>query len=439
MKFEKVKSDGMKYEYRVVFQADEIEKETLSRVAQRAKTFRMQGFRPGHVPLDIVRKNVESIIIKDVFDSFINEAYNNILKDLNVSEIATRPTYKFETQYEKGKDAVLLITFEAAPSFELQPYEFEITKIVPKVSDQEVEEAKEKLMTAAPIYEKAEEGYEIKKRDQVSYKAICYVDGVESKKKSFQNSLVVPEDIPDDAEFLKNFLGKKVKDSFDFVPANDSKLRYKIIVKSINKALLDLSQEEFAKRKGLKDLEEFNKAIKNNLENDINASAFLYHKNQILEALEKQYNFELPQDIYDQEMKNVIATVKNDLEESKKNGTASKEDLEKTDDDLKKELSDVVRKRVLLGYVLNRIAKSVNITATDNEVRQLIISEINRRPSMADYLVQYYQRNPGAVAYRKAEIIENKVISFLISKAKPTEVEKTKAEVDQIVKDLLED
>ena len=106
---------------------------------------------------------------------------------------------------------------------------------------------------------------------------------------------------------------------------------------------------------------------------------------------------------------------------------------------MKKEYADIVRKRVLLGYVLNKIAKEEKITATEKEIQQAIIAEINSNPNMAQIIVDYYSKNPEAVAYKKAEIIEYKVISFLISKAKTTEVEKTKKEIDEIVNKLLED
>ncbi|MDR3031448.1 MAG: trigger factor [Holosporales bacterium] len=439
MKFENIKSEGMRHEYKILLHADEIEKEIVSAVEERAKTFKMQGFRVGHVPLNIVRKSVEGSLIKDVFDNLINKGYAEIIKELKITDIASRPAYKFEKEYKQGKDASINIIFEAAPSFDLKSCEIEITKIVPKVSDKEIESARKNFITNAPVYENAEENYEIKPKDEATYKAICYVNGIESKKKSFQNTIIVPDTIPEGAELLQNFVGKKVKDCFDFIPATSKNLSYKIIIKSVRKALIDISEEEFAKRKGFKDLAEFNQAIKENLENEINAAAFLYHKDQILETLSKQYKFELPQNVVEQEMRNILASVKRELAESKKKGTAEEKDLNKTDDELKKEYSEVVRKRVMLGYVLNKIAKEENITVTDDEFRNVILTEINRNPSSANYLINHYSKNPGAVAYKKAEIIEQKVISLLISRSKAKKVEKTKEEVDAIVKALLED
>ena len=433
MNFENIKSDGMSLEYKVTFSAEDIESNIEKAVEKRAKTFKMQGFRPGHVPLHIVRSNVENSVIKSVFDDLISEACKSIIKKAKVQDLASKPTYKFENKYEKGKDLNLTVFIEVAPSFKLLPYEMEITKVLPKVSEKEVKEAAKAFMLDFPIYEKAEFGYAVKSKDEVSYKADCYNKGVASKKKSFSNKVIIPDVIPEDAEFLQNFIGKKVGESFDFIPATDKNLTYKITIKSIKKALMNLSIEDFAKKKDFKDAKEMQTAIKEKLEADINSQAFIYHKNQILEKLEKEYKFDLPQGILEQEMNTVLKNVKQEAE-----ATGKKPEV-KSDEELRKEYKDIVRKRVLLGYVLNKIAREEKITASEKEVQQAILAEINSSPNMAQYIVNYYSKNPEAFAYKKAEIIEYKVISFLISKAKVKEVEKTKKEIDEIVNKLLED
>lgn len=437
MNFENLKSDGMRYEYKVVLSANEIEDQILNAVKDRAKSFKMQGYRPGHVPLEIVRRNVENSIIKDVFDDLISKACREVIKDSKTKDLATRPTYKFETNYEKGKDVALTLTFEVAPDFKLQSYEMEIEKVVPNVSEKDVEEARKQLIMTSPVYEKADKNYAIHAKDEVSYHATCYNKGVESKKKSFSNTILIPDAIPEGAEFLSNFVGKKIGDSFDFTPATDKNLKYKVMVKAIKKAKTSIKPEDYAKEKGFKDLKELDEAIKSRLESEINAQAFLYHKNQILEVLEKQYKFDLPKGIVEREMESVIASIKRELAaEAEK---TKKKQPEKTDEELKKEYAEVVNKRVLLGYILNKIAKEENITATDREVQNVILTEINRNPMNANALIQYYKNNPGAISYKQAEIIEHKVIAFLLSKSKGKEVAKTKKEIDEIVNKLLEE
>lgn len=438
MKFENVKSEGMKYDYKVVLSAEEIENELIDAVSSRAKTFKMQGFRPGHVPFDIVRKSVEPRVLQDVFDKLISKACDQILKDLKITDIATRPTYKFETNYKKGKDVTLTISIEAAPSFELKDFKCKITKITPVITDQEIAEAKESLIKNNPVFEKADKDYVIKPGDRVSYTAKCFVNGVESKKKSFENSVVLPLEIPADAEFLKGFIGKKIKETFEFKPATEKNTVYHFTVKSIKQALLDLSFEEYATKSGFKTAEELEKHIRYNLERNINELSFMYHKQQILAELGQQYKFDLPETIVAQETRNVVANIKRELEKEKRKGTASEEDLKKTDEDFAKEYAELIRQRVLLGYILNKFSKKYSITASDAEVRNAIIQEANSNPLYASNIIAHYTSTQGALAYKRAEIVENKVIEHLISLAEHEEIKKTLEEVNKLVEEILE-
>lgn len=438
MKFENVKSEGMKYDYKVVLSAEEVEASVVDAISKKAKTFRMQGFRPGHVPFDIVRKNVEASVLQDVLDKLISNACDQILKDLKATDIATRPTYKFETNYEKGKDITLIISVETAPNFELKEFECKIMKIIPVVTDEEIAEAKKGLIKNNPIFEKAEKDYVIKQGDKVSYFAKCFVNGAESKKKSFENNVVLPIEIPADAEFLKGFVGKRVKEVFDFTPATEKSTVYQFTVKSIKKALLDLSFEEYANKKGFKTTDELEAHIKAGIEKRINDASFIYHKHQVLKEIGDRYDFDLPETIVAQETKNVVANIKKELAKEKREGTASEEDLKKTDEDFAKEYESLIRRRVLLGYVLNRFAKQYGITANDNEVRESILAEVETNPLYASSIIAHYTSNQGAIAYRRAEIVEKKVVEHLVSLAKCEEINKTLAETNKMVDEILE-
>ncbi|MDR1391241.1 MAG: trigger factor [Holosporales bacterium] len=439
MNLESIKVGELSYEYRVIFSAEEVENQIKNAVKKKAKTFKMQGFRPGHVPLDIVRKNVEWRVVKDVLDSLASVACDMVIRESKAEHLAVKPAYLFENRYEKGKGINLKLMIEKAPSFELHPYELEVTKILPKVEDSEIEENRKCLMINSPIYEKAESEHVIKVRDEVSYIAVCYNNGVESRKKSFDDTIIVPEITPDENEFIKGIIGKKAGDSFEFVSANDKNLTYKLLIKSVKKALTDLPPEEFAKRSGFKNLKDLDATIKERLEKHIDTKAFMYHKSQILEVLEKQYEFELPKSILDREMEIIVNGIKAEYEkEEEKDIKEGKEVEKKTESDLRKECEEVVRRRVLLGYVLNKISQKEKIFVTDREVQDSIAIEISENPEMREQILLYYSKNPNAFNYRKAEIIERKVISFLISKAKVTEVAKTKKEVEEIIDKLLE-
>lgn len=438
MKFENTKSDGMKFDYKVCFDASEIEEKIVAEVSERAKSFKMHGFRVGKVPLQIVRGSIETSVMKDVFEKLVSSACDALVQNSTYKTLASKPVYHFENQYEKDKGLELFVSLEFAPMFDLKDIEMEITKIVPNVSEQDVVARRNEFIKNSPCREKADNTYAVKNGDEVFYKAVCFENGKKIENKCFKNKIVIPYEIPKDAEFVQGFVGKKVNESFDFSPATEKQFVYKIIVKSISRAMVELSPEEFAVKSGFKDLAHLDQEIRKVLVAEIENSAFLYHKNQILEKLVSEYAFELPSGIVELELQNVVDGVKKDLEKEKASGKASPEDLAKTDDDLRKEYAEIVNKRVLLGYILSKIAKQHGIFASEKDVHDSILLEINSsHPSLSQKIVDYYSKSESAIVYKKAEIVEEKVIAYLISKAKHNEVLKTKAEIEALVAQLL--
>ncbi|MDR1333257.1 MAG: trigger factor [Holosporales bacterium] len=431
MKIDNVKEGGMSREYSVTIPADEIEEAIVSAVTKRARTFKMHGFRPGHVPLAVVRSNVEGEIIQTVLESLISKACDDVVKESKVATLATRPTYRIDDAYKPGSDVKITVFIEEAPAVDVKPYDFKITKIVPDVSDDVVDSEFTRMMKARPAHKKAGEGYAAKQLDMVDYFATCYSNGVKNKQRSFKNSTMIPPDEEaDEASYLLEFVGKTVGDTIDFTPPSDSSVTFKMQIKEIHEALPGLSQDEYAKECGIETAADFKLLVKELLENGIESAAYLYHKNQILEAIIEQYDFELPSMIVAAEARNVIAEIRAEPEG---------DDAKKTDSELKEEYADVIKKRVLLGYVLNNIAAKEGIVATDREVQDAIKYEMDSNPRSAQYVADYYTHNEGAIAYKRAEIIEYKVISFIMSIATVTEVRKTREEIDKIVSELLED
>ncbi|MDR2598305.1 MAG: hypothetical protein LBC25_01075 [Holosporales bacterium] len=435
MIFENVVSDKLRHEFRVVFESLEIEDEINRRVEEKAKTFRMHGFRPGHVPLDIVRNSVGGSVVKDAFDALIARACDECVHRLSGTDLAATPVYRFENNYEPGKNVSVTFVVETSPSFELKPFECEVTRIVPKISDDVVREARDNYLRLIPVFEKAPEDREIRRGDEVTYVAKFHNSNVDSKKKSFQNKILIPEEFGENADLLGNFLGKKAGESFDFVNNNQDNLKCKFTIKSIRCPIDGLSIDEIAKLKGIDDLAGFDAEVRKGLELGIINTAFLYHKSQILEYLGDQYDFDVPQSIFDYETKNLLAEIKRDAAEEEKR-TGQKQKLE-SDEELATEYADVIKKRVVLGYVLNRIAKENNIVVLQRDLQDAIMEEINRSPQYAKEITDFYVKNPNAVAFKKAEIIERKVIDFLMTKAKTNDVEKTMEETEELVRNLL--
>ena len=435
--FEKISTDGLQSKYKITFPASLIEETIIAAAREKAKTVKMPGFRPGKVSLPIVRSRFKDEINRSAVEFLVSNTCNQIIKENNIQELALRPSYIFDNeqnQFEEGKDISVIVTIDSAPIFDLKPYDFEITKIVPNVTDEAIEDVRKNIMTNNPAYVNIKEERGVQVNDRVHYSAEYFHKGVADSSKNVDSFVVIPENNED--PFIQALLGKKVNEQFEFTIPNNKKILYKVKIKEIQVQDNNIEPAQYATASGFKSLYEFNGAIKSQIENNINSQAYLYHKSQIIEALVKEYNFELPKSVVEQEKKSILRQIRNERDKAIANG----EKLDnKTDKELMDEYSDTVNKRVMLGYIFSKIAKQEKIEATDDELNNVILREINARPDLSNRIIEYYRNNPAAINYKRAEITEQKVVAFLIGKVNTKEELKTEKEVNDLVKALLEE
>jgi trigger factor len=425
MILEKIRSSGTLIEYRVTIGADTIEDKVSDIVAERRKTFKAAGYRTGDVPESIVRQSVENSAVKDAMAELVREANSKVIADAGVQSLAMTPAYHVTNgPYEKGKDVELIFALDVAPSFELKPMELKIKRIVPKVTDEYVIENRVAVFGEFASFEDAPDDHAIAPGDKVSFKAVCYHNGVKSKKRSFENTIVIPKGLG--SEELPPFVGKKNGESFDDSFGGDQSLRYHITVTGIQSPAPTSTPEELAAKYGFSSVQEMDEAVRSILLMRAEADAFLYHKNQILDALSEQYDFDVPERLWQHELRNVISELRK----------SAPEDVEgKSDDDLRRECGEVAKKRVVLGYLLNKIAQEKGIAVSDDDLRSAIADEIKAYPENGRALLDHYRRNPDAVAYKRATILEYRVVWHLFENAETEDIELTVKEAEAFIEE----
>ena len=437
MELKKIKNEGLYFEYHVSFSKNEISEEEQKIAKERAKTYKKQGYRPGHVPVNVILAENEGEIRRQAIQNIISKANDAVIKDSEVDAVASTPKLEILNNGQNDTDMSFSISFSGVPPFEIQPYKFKISLVVPNVEEKEIDDRLSDIVKKMPVYEKADKEYSIQSLDTVYFSAICYKDGVEHKKRNFENSLIIPATIPDSDKLISQFIGKKIGDDFSYSTSDKNGFTYNIKVTAINRALTDISAEDYAKRKGLKDISDLRSIVKKQIEEEINATTYLYHKNQIIEQLVEQYRFDIPEEIFKREMTGMLYRYKQQLKEMKESSPDKKIE-EKTDEQLKEELKDIVEKRCILGYVLNKIAQKEKIVVTNQDISVALMQELAKNPSLNEKdVIDFYSKNPASLDYKKAEILEYKVIEFLLSQSEKTEIKKTLDEAKKLLEDLM--
>ena len=111
----------------------------------------------------------------------------------------------------------------------------------------------------------------------------------------------------------------------------------------------------------------------------------------------------------------------NQFEEAKKNNQLDEDEKKKSEDTLKKEYRSIAERRVRLGLLLAEVANQHNVTVGKEELSKALMAEARRYPGQEKMVIEYYQKNPQALDMIKAPLFEEKVVDYVLTKAKVSE------------------
>jgi trigger factor len=141
-------------------------------------------------------------------------------------------------------------------------------------------------------------------------------------------------------------------------------------------------------------------------------------KEDILNQLEKLHEINLPENLIQQELALISQGLK-------------KEDAEKN----KSESEKIAKKRIKLGLILNEFGEKNNLKVNEEEVRNEIQKQVQSMPEQQKHVLDYYQKNPSAVASLRGSIYEEKIINLIKQKSKQTKKIVSVKEAEEIIRD----
>jgi trigger factor len=165
---------------------------------------------------------------------------------------------------------------------------------------------------------------------------------------------------------------------------------------------------------GAKDLADLKTQISARISEDYGNASRIKLKRDLLDIFDKEYKFEIPQKLIDAEYEIIEkqykdAKAKNQLDEEEKN---------RSEKDILAEYKEIALRRVKLGLLLSEIGNSEKITLTADDVNKAIMNEAKRYPGQEKMVMDYYLKNKQAVEAIKAPAYEEKIVDFVLSKAK---------------------
>ena len=425
-------SQGLKREFQVVLPAAELEERLSTELSTLKDKVKINGFRPGKVPVAHLRRLYGRSVMADVLQNAVNEANRKIVDD-NQFKLALEPRVEFpedKSAVEQAMDAKADLAFKVAvevlPSFDLADVsDVSVKKQVAEIADQEVTQALERMAkqnaSYAPTDDTAQTG------DRVSVDFVGRIDGAEfegGKGEGIQVEIGSGSFIPG---FEEQLLGAKAGDAREVrvtFPHNygaahlaGKDAAFDVTVKEVTRAGELKIDDDLAKGFGMESLDKLKEGVRGAIGRDFDTQSRRKLKKELLDALDQKYAFELPQSLVDQEFAAVWSQVEADM----KNNNRSFADENTTEEDARAEYRRIAERRVRLGLVLAQIGESADIKVSDDEVTKALVERVRQYPGQEKQVWEFYQKNPQALAEVRAPIFEEKVVDHILAQVRVVE------------------
>ena len=387
-----------------------------------AKTAKIQGFRPGKVPVKVVKKLYSAQIEQDAISEAIQDALNEGLKKLEIKDLIAEPEVtKFERKDDKIEVEIKVATKpEINVNDEYKECVPEVEK--PQVSDEEIEKELEQIAKSF-AENKVSQKETLEKGDIAVIDFTGYIDGEKMENGSAE---AYPLEIGSN-QFIPGFedqlIGmkvgetKKIKVTFpeDYHAKElaGKEAEFEVTLQEIQEKVPAEINDELAKKylnNQEATLEELKNYIKASIENRKKAEIFNPKKEEILECLVKKYDIDVPEIIVNKEVDIIINN------EAQKMSPAELKELQENPEkvkELREKFLPEAKDRVKLTFLIDEIAKKENITATDEEISNLIYYEALLQGQNPQDVLKYYQEN-NLLPVLKMNLIEDKLLNKLL-------------------------
>jgi trigger factor len=439
-------SSGLKREFKVVVNAAELGKELDSKLVEMAGRANIKGFRPGKVPVPHLKRMYGKSLMAEVVQKAIDDQSKKVLVDHNLKP-AYQPEVKLPEE-EKEVNAIMdgtgdlafSLAFEVIPTFELKDVSnVELTRHVVEVADAQVDEALGRLTSQYKSWD-AKKG-KAATGDKVTIGFVGKIDG-----KVFDGGTA--EDVPleiGSGQFIPGFedqlVGTKsgdeltVKVSFPEtygvkeLAGKPAEFAVKVVgVEAPKEGTLD---DEFAKKIGFEDLGKLKDMIRSRISGEFESMTSMKLKRDVLDALDGLYSFELPERLVEAEFGGIWNALSTEMQKAGK----SFADEGTTEEDARKEYHSIAERRVRLGLVLGTLGEKEGIQVNEQELQQSLMARARQFPGQEKQVFEHYRKNPNALIELRGPVFEQKVVDFLVSKAKVTDKSVTREALQAMVQD----
>ena len=418
---------GLKTNLKVFVDKKTIEEKIAVRLNELSKTANMKGFRPGKVPVGVLKRQFGKAVYGEVLEKILKETSTKALEEKKI-KVAGQPKLELKS-YGEGKDLNYTLEVNELPSIKLKSLDtIRLTHYEIKVTEDDTKKRIDDSAKNQNNFKEKDENEIAQNGDLIAFDYNATIENKNFEGGEGKNTqIVLGKDL-----FIKGFdkqlLGVKKnqkKEVIAILPENypkkefaNKKASFKCTILSVKKPEAVKVDDQFAKNLGAKDLSDLKELISKQIQNQYKMNLDSLSKEKILNQIEKLHEIELPDNLVQQELALISQGLK-------------KEDVEKN----KKESEKIAKKRIKLGLILNELGENNNLKVDEQELRNEIQKQIQSMPGQQKQVLEYYKNNPSATVSLRGSIYEEKIINLIKEKSKQTKKIISVKEAEQLIKD----
>ena len=435
-------SQGLKHEFQINVPASDLDAKADARLVDMKDKVRLNGFRPGKVPVSHLKKVYGRSVMAETIDQTIRDTNTQIFTERGF-RLATEPKITMPTEEKEveqiltGKsDLTYTVAIEVVPAIVLADFKsFTLEKPIAEVTDADVDQAIKRIADQNRTFAAKGEGAKAESGDRVTISFKGTINGTPFDGGAGENIQVVigaGQFIPGFEEQLIDIAAGETRNLKVSFPKNymSETLAGQPAEFETTATLIEAPQavdinDEFAKTLGLESLDKLKQAARERLTAEYAGATRQRVKRILLDRLDESHKFEAPPSLVEEEFNLMWNSVKAEMESNGKTFA----DENTTEEAAKEEYHAIADRRVRLGLVLSEIGEKNKITVTDDEVSRAVIERARQMPGREKEVWDFYRNNVNALAQLRAPIYEDKVVDFILELAHVTEKKVSREEL----------
>lgn len=411
---------GLERKMRVVVPSERVEVQVTEKIKQTAKQAKINGFRPGKVPLREVKRRFGAGIRQEVSSEMIQSTYGEALQKEDINP-AGMPKIE-EVNIEEGKDLEYTAVFEVFPEIEVSGLEsIEVERLSSSIEEADLEKMIDTLREQRLVYAETDRAAAEKDQVNLDFEGFLEDEPFEGGKAEGTDLVLGSGSmIPGFEDGLTGLKAGEEKDLKLTFPENyqaenlaGQEVLFKIKVNKVSEPELPELNDEFFEQFDVKEggVEAFRKEVTNNMKRELDSAIKAKVKDQVMDGLSENNEVDLPQSLIDQEVNRMRQ------EAVQQFGGGAQFDPSMLPAEM---FSEQAQKRVKIGLIVSAIVDKNSLAADAEKVRETI-EEMASTYQEPEEVINYYYSNEQQLSQIQNMVLEGQIVDFVLDSAKVTD------------------